>query len=283
MLQAVVQAQTQIGRRVGGAQGAQRRQRHGRKVRRTLLAKHLIQFRRSQHQHLRHLAHAPPLFVAVGRRRQVANLHQGLPRGRRALEFLQEIQHRRLVGALRVEAVVLGEPLAKFAARGQQQSRDGAPPRVIRRIGTQRRTVLRPVREIRPRRTRALRRTVHQARQRSDPLRAEGVARANQHARYQDPQILIEVLADPLQLRLIEGARRLQSSRQQRQPAVAARQHVGDERQELSPALIVERQHPIDRDAESIALPHAPTRGAPPPRSRASRRRALEARRPRRR
>ncbi len=103
----------------------------------------------------------------------------------------------------------------------------------------------------------------------------EDVARANQHARYQYLQILIEVLADAPELGRIQGARRLQASGKQRQPAVPARQHVGDEPHELAPALIVERQHPIDGNAERILLLVRQGSGAPPLRSRVLHRRAL--------
>jgi hypothetical protein len=56
------------------------------------------------------------------------------------------------------------------------------------------------------------------------------------------------------QLPLIQCAGRLQPSRQQRQPAIAAGQHVGDELEEPPPTLIVERQQPIDCGAERIFL-----------------------------
>jgi hypothetical protein len=131
---------------------------------RTLLAKHLVQFRRGQHQHLRHLANPPPLLVAVGRRRQRANFQQGLSRVRIAIEFLQEIHHRRLVGTLRWETLALGEPLAKLAFPGQQQPRNAAPARDICGIGSQGRAILRPVGQVRPLRARTPRSAVHQAR-----------------------------------------------------------------------------------------------------------------------
>ncbi len=150
MLQTIVEPQPQISGQIRRPQRAQRRQRHRRKIRRALLAKHLIQLRRGQHQHLRHLADARPLIVAVDRRRQRANFHQDLARARMTIEFLQQIQHRRLVGTPRRETLVLGEPLAKLALRGQQQLRDAAPPCEIRGIGPQRRAVRGASRQLRP-------------------------------------------------------------------------------------------------------------------------------------
>jgi hypothetical protein len=74
------------------------RQRHGRKIRRPLFAQHLVQLCRGQHQHLRHLADASPLFIAVGRRRQCANVdEQSRANLGIAIEFLYEIRHRQLV------------------------------------------------------------------------------------------------------------------------------------------------------------------------------------------
>ena len=56
-----------------------------------------------------------------------------------------------------------------------------------------------------------------------------------------------------MQLRFVENARGGQSPGEQRQPAVAAGQHAGDEFDESFPALIIELEHTIDGDSELIA------------------------------
>ena len=55
------------------------------------------------------------------------------------------------------------------------------------------------------------------------------------------------------QLRGVDRARSPETPREQRQPAVAARQHLGDELDQPAPALIVELEHPIDSQSELIA------------------------------
>ncbi len=94
---------------------------------------------------------------------------------------------------------------------------------------------------------------MHQPRERGDPFRAEHIARADQHPRDQQLQVLVEVLPHALELRRVQCARRLQSAREQRQPAVAVRQHIGNELAEAAPALVVDRKHPVDGRPEHIA------------------------------
>ncbi len=78
--------------------------------------------------------------------------------------------------------------------------------------------------------------------------------RAKQNAGDQQLEIFIEVLAHAFELRLIERACRIQAACEQRQPAVAARQHVRDQIHELAPALIIKSQHTIDGGAERIVF-----------------------------
>ena len=185
VLQTIVEPQTEVRRCVRRTEGAQRRQGYRRKIRRALLSKHLIQFRRGQHQHLRHFANPPPLLIAVERRRQVANFHEDLPRLRIAIEFLQQILHRRLIGTLRRKALLLGEPPAKLAFRGQQQAGNATPAREIRRVGPQGHCIIQPSGQIRPIRTRAARCSLGQSRQYSQSFLADDLVRAVQHSRHQ--------------------------------------------------------------------------------------------------
>jgi hypothetical protein len=75
---------------------------------------------------------------------------------------------------------------------------------------------------------------------------------AQQQPGDQQLQIFVEMPAHAGQLRLVNGARGPQAPREQRQPTVTARQHLGDELHQLAPALIIEFEHPIDGEPELI-------------------------------
>ncbi len=133
----------------------------------------------------------------------------------------------------------------------QQQLRHAAPTRCILRNGAQRAWIVTPHGH-RGRIIQALRRAVHQRRQRRNILPSQSLARAQQDPSDQQPQIFVEMPTHARQLRLVNRARRPQAPREQRQPAVAARQHLGDESHQLAPTLIVELEHPINGESELV-------------------------------
>ena len=93
---------------------------------------------------------------------------------------------------------------------------------------------------------------MHQRRQGLDLFLSQHFLRSQQDTGDQQPQILVEMPAHPAELGLIDGARRLQPAGQLRQPAVAARQHLGNELHQFSPALIIQLEHAIDGEPEPI-------------------------------
>ena len=56
----------------------------------------------------------------------------------------------------------------------------------------------------------------------------------------------------PIELRRVERTRRPQRPRQQREPAVPSRQHLGDQPDQLTPALIADGERALDRRAERV-------------------------------
>ena len=111
-----------------------------------------------------------------------------------------------------------------------------------------------PIDHFRPLAIEALRRGAQQRRQGRDPFAAQRLGGGAQRARDQKFEIFVEVLPHAPQLRLIERARGLQASGEQRQPAIAARKHLGDQLDQPAPALIVESEYPLDGAAERVRL-----------------------------
>ncbi len=215
MLQAIVETQAQIGRRVGAARGAQRRQRYGREIHRTLLA-----------EDTRPVPPRPAPAPAP-RRERVPNLRRrrpGIGRSReappgrgprrgRALEFLPG--DRSSAPSLRTagKAVVLGEAACAARRRGQEQIGHGVRQRVS--VATARRgePSSAPARSPDPAasRARAARGIAHKRDRRSDPLAPRDVARAISTRDTRSAKSSSKCCADAVQLRLIERARRPQA------------------------------------------------------------------------
>ena len=259
MPQPVVEAHDQFARGRGIAQGAQRGHRNGGEIRRAALAKHLVEVCSRQHQHLRDFASPLPLVIAVEGLRQNRDFPQRMADLRSAPELGQEIRHHRLVGATRRKSLVPGELAANDTLLVQQQRNECPPACDVRRRGAQYARIAAPGRQIWTGigwtgRRDAAGRGVHQPRQQREPFLTESVRCEPQSAGHQQCEVLVKEAPQPAELGFAQCRRHLQAAGEQRQPAVPARQHAGDQIEQPAPALIIEREDPVDGPAEQIIL-----------------------------
>ncbi len=245
MLQPVVDTQGKIARSHGIPQSTQRRERNGREVNHPLLAEYPLKLRRCEHHQLCDVSRPFPLRVAVAGFRQVRELAQHLADPRVALEFADKVQHGGLVGGAGRESHPHVQGLSPLAALGEHRPRKSAPATDILEPHRQPRLLLAPLEQIRARRTCPARRTAHEISDHRHALCADESACPMQDPGYEQRQILVEVRPQQIELRFAQGVAGAQPTCEQRQPAIAGGEHVGEQIDQGQPALIVEFEHAL--------------------------------------